>query len=232
MSDLPDSYSKDLEFWFDFGSPYSFLSAMRLASASHLQIHWRPFLLTEVFNTIGWHGALTQASIAKRSYVWRDIERSCTFHGFRFQKPSVYPRIGKSATAIAIYANQEKWQPLFCQEIFRLSFQLDTNIDSPEVVRSLLNRLGVNDRALVGIVDNKSVQEALNHRATEEAITKGLFGSPSFTKGTEIYWGNSRLPDFLNAAQSKTRANPPSLSGAAKGLRTVVGGLASRSSET
>jgi 2-hydroxychromene-2-carboxylate isomerase len=39
--------------------------------------------------------------------------------------------------------------------------------------------------------------DATLQAATEEARAKGVFGSPSFVAGGELYWGNDRLEQAL-----------------------------------
>lgn len=49
-----------LEFWFEFGSNYSYLSAMRiepLAARHGVTLAWKPFLLGPVFAALGWQGS-------------------------------------------------------------------------------------------------------------------------------------------------------------------------------
>lgn len=51
---------RKVEFWFDFGSNYSYLSAMRiddLASKSGIEVAWRPFLLGPIFQSFGWNSS-------------------------------------------------------------------------------------------------------------------------------------------------------------------------------
>ncbi len=46
-----------LDFWFDFGSTYSYPAAMRiqpLAQAAGIEVHYRPFMLGAVFKAQGW----------------------------------------------------------------------------------------------------------------------------------------------------------------------------------
>ncbi len=49
--------SAAIEFWFDFGSNYSYLSTMRIeaeAAAHGSAVRWRPFLLGPIFRSFGW----------------------------------------------------------------------------------------------------------------------------------------------------------------------------------
>ena len=67
-----------LEFWYDFGSTYSYLTAMRidrLAAASGIDVVWRPFLLGPIFKAQGWATSPFNVYPAKGRYMVRDIER-------------------------------------------------------------------------------------------------------------------------------------------------------------
>jgi len=188
--------SESIEFWFDFGSPYSFLSAMRISSQRKENILWKPFLLTMVFDQVGWYGALSHSSPEKKQYVWRDIERTSSKFGFAFKPPSRFPRLGKAATAIGAYGIDRDWQPLFCRDVFQLNFQYDIDIDSPEVIRELLEKYDVQDDFCYEILNNPSLADLINRSESEAALEKGVFGSPTFFSSGEMYWGNDRLKDF------------------------------------
>ncbi len=46
-----------LEFWFEFGSTYSYPAALRieqLAGSAGVEVVWRPFLLGPIFKSKGW----------------------------------------------------------------------------------------------------------------------------------------------------------------------------------
>src|SRR4051812_6143488 len=67
-----------LEFWYEFASTYSYLSAMRiekLAEAAGVEIRWRPFLLGPVFASNGWTTSPFNLYPAKGRHMWRDMER-------------------------------------------------------------------------------------------------------------------------------------------------------------
>ena len=72
--------SKQLEFWFEFGSPYSYPTAARierLAQACSITIIWRPFLLGPIFREQGWEDSPFNIYPTKGAYMWRDMERLC-----------------------------------------------------------------------------------------------------------------------------------------------------------
>lgn len=67
-----------VEFWFDFGSNYSYLSVMRieaLAREQKVEVVWKPFLLGVVFKALGWESSPFVLQKLKGDYVWRDMAR-------------------------------------------------------------------------------------------------------------------------------------------------------------
>ena len=71
---------KQVEFWFDFASSYSYPAALRVeevARAESVPIVWRPFLLGPIFKAQGWHDSPFNIYPAKGNYMWRDLERLC-----------------------------------------------------------------------------------------------------------------------------------------------------------
>ena len=84
-----------LEFWYDFASTYSYLSAVRiepLAAAAGVEIAHRPFLLGPIFKAQGLTTSPFVLNPAKGRYMWRDLERICAAGGIAFRKPSAFPR--------------------------------------------------------------------------------------------------------------------------------------------
>ena len=84
-----------LEFWYEFASTYSYLTAMRiepLAEAAGVDIRWRPFLLGPIFAAQGWTSSPFNLFPAKGRYMWRDMERQAAALGVPFRKPDPFPQ--------------------------------------------------------------------------------------------------------------------------------------------
>ena len=78
------------EFWFDFASTYSYLSASRILDLTHkegITVLWKPFLLGPVFKNQGWDTSPFNIYEAKGNYMWRDIERMCEKYNIAYIKP-------------------------------------------------------------------------------------------------------------------------------------------------
>jgi 2-hydroxychromene-2-carboxylate isomerase len=71
-----------IEFWFEFGSNYSYLSVMRIeqeAARLGVTVQWRPFLLGPIFKSFGWSTSPFVLQTWKTEYIWRGIFGAPTF---------------------------------------------------------------------------------------------------------------------------------------------------------
>ncbi|MFM0039234.1 2-hydroxychromene-2-carboxylate isomerase [Paraburkholderia strydomiana] len=201
------SFAPGVEFWFDFGSNYSYLSVMRieaLAAAHGVRIQWRPFLLGPVFRDLGFTNSPFVLQKEKGAYVWKDMERQCRKYDIPFVRPSTFPRAALLAMRVALLGADQQWMAGYCRKIMQLNFADDGDIGSTEVVSDALAELGLPARQI--IADSQSDANKLRLREqTETAAARGIFGAPTFFVGNEMFWGNDRLDDALAYCDS-TRA--------------------------
>ena len=135
---------KQVEFWFDFASSYSYPAALRVeevARAEGVPIVWRPFLLGPIFKAQGWHDSPFNIYPAKGNYMWRDLERLCESLRMPFRKPSIFPRNGVLAASLACLFSAELWMPEFVRHMFLANFAEDRDISDLSVLASVLERV-------------------------------------------------------------------------------------------
>lgn len=189
-----------LDFWFEFASTYSYLSAMRiapLAQAAKVEVRWRPFLLGPVFKAQGWDSSPFNIYPAKGRYMWRDMERLCAGLGLPLVKPDPFPQNGMLAARTAIIALQQGWGEDFCRGVFKAEFGNGRNISEPETITSILSSLGQNAAHVLGEAQADTNKARLRVH-TEEAQRIGIFGAPAFVAADgELFWGNDRLEAAL-----------------------------------
>lgn len=190
--------TSDLEFWFDFGSTYSYLAAYQIESASDVTISWRPFLLGPIFEQQGWNDSPFNIYPAKGRYMWRDMERRCVREGIPFSRPSRFPRNGLLAARIACLADaeSENWLPDFVRAVYRANFAEDREIADPIEMRSILDSLGQPGADLIEAAQTPENKQRLRDQ-TLRAEELGIFGAPSFVVDGELFWGSDRLQDAL-----------------------------------
>jgi len=200
-----DMNTSGLEFWFEFGSTYSYLSAARIEDASAaagVPVRWEPFLLGPIFAEQGWDDSPFNIYPAKGRYMWRDMERLCARYGIPFAKPSRFPRSGVAAARVACLAKYEPWLPAFVRAVFRANFAEDREIGDAAEVGSILDSLELQGARLVEQAPAHANRQRLREQ-TRRAAGLGIFGAPSFVVGGELFWGNDRLEDALAWATAR-----------------------------
>jgi 2-hydroxychromene-2-carboxylate isomerase len=197
--------SPSLEFWFDFGSSYSYLSVMRieaLAKRHGVSIMWKPFLLGPIFKSFGWDNSPFVLQEAKGAYAWRDIARRCEKYDLPWRQPTRFPRNGLLLMRIALLGAEQAWIGDYCKRIMRINFVDDRDIDTADVASEVLTALGLSAADLIAAA--QSDQNKLRLRAqTEQARQRGIFGAPTFFVGDEMFWGDDRLEDALAWASQR-----------------------------
>ncbi|NML30269.1 2-hydroxychromene-2-carboxylate isomerase [Paraburkholderia antibiotica] len=199
--------ARAIEFWFDFGSNYSYLSMMRieaLATARNVRIVWRPFLLGPVFRQLGFENSPFVLQKEKGAYVWKDMERQCRKYGVALTRPSTFPRAALLALRVALYGANEPWIGAYCRKIMQLNFADDREIGLPEVVSEALGSLDLPAQHIIETAQSDANKLHLREQ-TEAAIRRGIFGAPTFFVGDEMFWGNDRLDDALDYCEAMSR---------------------------
>lgn len=194
-----------IEFWFEFASTYSYLSAMRIetvAADAGIHVAWRPFLLGPIFRKQGWDTSPFNLYPLKGEYMWRDVERHCQRYRIPFKKPVVFPRNSVLAARVACIAMCEGWCPEFSRAVFGANFAEDRDISSPDVITEILKSIKKDGHEYLSRVKLPEFKELLRQQ-TAKAMSLGIFGAPSFIARNELFWGNDRLEDAIQWYRAK-----------------------------
>jgi 2-hydroxychromene-2-carboxylate isomerase len=195
-----------IEFWWEFGSNYSYLSAMRiedLARARGVRVEWRPFLLGPIFRSFGWDTSPFVLQKEKGRYVWQDMARQCRKYGLPWKQPSEFPRIGVLAARIALLGETSPWIGAFTREVMLRNFARDQGISDEASLRPILQGLGLDADETIAAAQTQPQRDAMRERIAQ-ATQRGIFGAPTFFVGDEMFWGNDRLDDALEFAAQHT----------------------------
>lgn len=185
------------------GSTYTYLSVSRIdsvAKAAGVSIRWR------LFNSVTSLSNATQPPFlegtAKMRYMWRDIERRAAKYGLPIRLPIPYPVPERPrANRVAVVGMHEGWGPAYVRAAYRHWFGRGIGNGNEENLRASLAECGRGqdiDRIL-SMASSENVSRELE-LATEEARQVGVFGSPTFLVGTELFWGDDHLEDAIQWA--------------------------------
>ena len=194
--------SPEIEFWFEFGSNYSYLSVMRiedLARRHGVRVVWKPFLFGPVLHALGFESSPFLIQKEKGAYVWQDMVRQCSKYGLRWTQPTDFPRRCVLPVRVALLGAGELWIGAFCRAVMELNFVHDRDIDSREALVPVLTDIGLPAADILDQAESGPVKGRLRAQ-TDEARQRGIFGVPTFFVGPEMFWGNDRLDDAMLVA--------------------------------
>jgi len=190
--------TRELDFYFFIGSTYSHLSVSRadaLARASGVDLVWRPFSVRTLMREQ--NNSPFVGKPVKMRYMWRDLERRAQRFGVPFDGIPPYPiDPDERANRVATLAATEGWCPAFATSAYRAWFLDKQDPGQPDVLRAILMGLGQDADRCAADADSAAVREAYLAQ-TARARDLGIFGSPTFVAGRELFWGDDRLDDAL-----------------------------------
>jgi 2-hydroxychromene-2-carboxylate isomerase len=184
-----------IEFWFDFSSPYGYFASHgvdRVAAKAGRSVLWKPFMLGSVFKETGARPVLDVP--LKGPYCIRDWNRLGRYHKVPWALPDPFP-IATLGAARAFYWLEDEDPGVahsFAQAIFRAYFGEGRNIAEPEVVADVAAGLEVDRDAVLAVIDSPRWKQRLKD-AGDEAVVRGVCGSPYFIVDGEGFWGSDRL---------------------------------------
>lgn len=187
--------TRQVEFFFDVGSPYSYLAYKelpRVAARTGASIVWHPMLLGGVFKATGNHSPMDIP--AKRQWSDGDLDCWARRYGAPFRLNPHFP-INTLALMRGAIGYQRKGDADFhryVDAIFSAMWETGRNLNDPNEIGKVLVEAGLDPREALAMLDDPEVKAELK-RATEEAVARGIFGAPSFIVNDKLYWGNDRL---------------------------------------
>ena len=195
----------ELDFCYEFASPYSYLAAMRageLCAAAGVRLRWRPFLLGPIFAAQGWTTSPFNLYPAKGEYMWRDLDRLCAQRGLPLQRPDPFPQNSLLAARLALAAPESR-RPEYSRAVFHAEFGDGRSISDEQVLRDCLALASMDADEF--LLKAKSDEVKAKLRAETEAARKaGIFGAPTFVASDgELFWGDDRFEQALDWAAGK-----------------------------
>src|SRR5256885_11440882 len=158
-----------MQFWFDFGSTYSYVAALRIedeCARAGVAVEYRPFLLGAIFTELlGIKDSPFNAQPVRGRYMWRDVERLCEKYALPWRRPAVFPRNSLLAARVACCA-PASIGPL-TRAIFRANFVEDRDIADPDVLRQVIDSVGVDGAPLVEAAQTPPVKARLRGQTPE-----------------------------------------------------------------
>jgi len=188
-------------FYFDLGSPYAYLAAERVsglfAAAELEQPEWQPVLLGGLFARFD-RGSWSQTPARDEGIA--EVERRAAAYGLPpIAWPDPWPGNMMMAMRVATFAKQTGRTVSFSLAAFRQAFAAGRDLSDPDNVVIAGAACELHPRALLKAVQTDIVKNGLKE-ATAAAGDRGVEGVPALLVGEEVFWGDDRLEEGVEAA--------------------------------
>ena len=193
--------SKTVEFYFDLGSPATYLAYTQLpkiCEQTDSQLIYIPFLLGGVFKATG--NASPATIPAKGRYMFQDLDRYAKRYGVPLKFNPHFPintlMLMRAVTGMQL-RHPERFQA-FINCLFHALWVEGRSLDDLSTVASVLTQNGFDPDEVLALTADEEVKATLKDN-TEKAVQRGVFGAPSMFVDNQLFFGQDRLDFVLEA---------------------------------
>ena len=186
--------TKEIDFYFDFISPYSYLAHQKIKSIKNVKFNYKPVLVGGLHNL---QGITAPAFIKpKLKHMISDCDLIAKKDKSNFIWNSNFPINSLNIMRGYLFINVEN-KDLYLNVMFDACWKDNLDISNEEIIKTLIKKNKIEPISFfVGIKDPKIKEELKN--ITQEAHDKDIFGAPTFVVNNKIFWGQDRLEFALD----------------------------------
>ena len=185
--------SKTIEFYFDFISPYSFISYKKIkeiVKKKNTSFKLKPILLGGLHNL---HNIKAPAFIpAKAKFMIRDCKMIAEKNKIDFRFNSYFPIRTLGLMRGVLIAEEDNIQNYYIEKIYDAIWVDGLNLNDQNIVDKVLKNMEINPKTFFLRSSNQNIKDLLKKK-TQEAFQKGIFGAPTFYVNNKLFWGQDRL---------------------------------------
>ena len=187
--------TKELDFYFDFISPYTYLAYKKIQSLpKNIKINYKPILLGGLHNL---EGITAPAFIRpKLKHMINDCLLIAKKNNFYFKWNSKFP-INSLNIMRGYFVINLKNKDKYIETMFNAYWKDDLDISKEEILKPLLDQCKIDKNIFFKTIKDLVIKENLKE-ATKNAHEKGIFGAPTFIVNNKIFWGQDRLEFALD----------------------------------
>ena len=187
--------TKEIDFYFDFISPYTYLAYKKIQSLpKNIKINYKPILLGGLHNL---EGITAPAFIRpKLKHMINDCLLIAKKNNFYFKWNSKFP-INSLNIMRGYFVINLKNKDKYIETMFNAYWKDDLDISKEEILKPLLDQCKIDKNIFFKTIKDLVIKENLKE-ATKNAHEKGIFGAPTFIVNNKIFWGQDRLEFALD----------------------------------
>lgn len=187
---------KSFEFFFDYTSPTAYLgdyAARAVAQRTGADMVYRPMFLGGVMQATG--NAPPGMVAAKGKYMGQDIPRCAARYGLTFRFNPAFPlkTLGLLRATIGL-EDEPETQLAFMDACWSRIWGADgpVNLGERGEIEAMCTAIGLDPARILAMGTDEALKAKLAAN-TEEAVSRGAFGAPTFFVGDEMFFGHDRL---------------------------------------
>ena len=186
--------TKEIDFYFDFISPYSYLAYQKIKSIKNINFNYKPVLVGGLHNL---QGITAPAFIkSKLKHMISDCDLIAKKDKSSFIWNSNFPINSLNIMRGYLFINAEN-KELYLNIMFDAYWKNNLDISNEEIIKTLLKKCNIEPTIFFDGIKNPKIKEELKN-ATQEAHDKEIFGAPTFFVNNKIFWGQDRLEFALD----------------------------------
>ena len=182
--------TKEIDFYFDFISPYTYLAYKKIQSLrADIKINYKPVFLGGLHNL---QGITAPAFIKpKLKHMMNDCLLISKKNNFDFKWNSKFP-INSLNIMRGYFSISSSNQAKYIETLFDAYWRDDFDISKEEILIPLLEQCRIDKDIFFKTIKDPVIKEKLKD-ATKNAHEKDIFGAPTFIVNNKIFWGQDRL---------------------------------------
>ena len=194
--------TKEIDFYFDFISPYSYLAHKKIQSLpKNIKINYKPILLGGLHNL----GGITPPAFIKHKLnnMINDCNLIAKKNKFDFTWNSKFPLNSLYVMRGYLCINSDI-RNLYISIIFQAYWKDNLDISNEQILSDLLKKCEIDVINFFQTIKDEKIKDELKN-VTREAHDKGVFGAPTFIINNKIFWGQDRLDYVLDEYNNKLK---------------------------
>ena len=185
-----------MEFFFDFISPYAYFASTQidaLAKRYGREVQWKPVLIGVTVMQVMGLKPLMETPL-KSDYVAHDKPRMARLLGIPFVEHGIrgVNSVAASRAFLAIARSDEALAQRFARAVFERLWVRGMDITAPADVGEVCAQVGADAAGVLAEIASPAGKQALRD-AVDQAVARGVFGTPYFFVDGEPIWGVDRL---------------------------------------
>jgi 2-hydroxychromene-2-carboxylate isomerase len=186
--------TKEIDFYFDFISPYSYLAHQKIKVIKNINFNYKPVLVGGLHNL---QGITAPAFIkAKLKHMISDCDLIAKKNNTDFIWNSKFPINSLNIMRGYLFIGDEV-KNLYLNKMFDANWRDNLDTSNEEILKSILQKCKINLNDFFSGIKDPKIKNELK-LITQIAHDKEIFGAPTFVVNNKIFWGQDRLEFALD----------------------------------